>query len=262
MLRMHLSPMQANTFARSHRLSAFLDWLYPPRCRSCRDGILARDEECICTACRSRIRVVGHPRCVMCGRPFPDAAGEDHECAACLTREPHFSKARAWALYPRGESPDDPVRAIVHRFKYGRKISLGKPLGRILAGACHGDFRRDNLDCIVPVPLHPKRLRWRGFNQAVVLGKELSRAWRLPIDPFILVRTRPTVPQTELNEAERRTNVRGAFAVEDGTPVKNKALLLLDDVYTSGATVNECSRVLRRAGAKSVHVLTLARTES
>jgi ComF family protein len=254
--------MQTSTLAKSRRLGAFLDWLYPPRCRSCRDGVLGRDEECVCAACRSRIRLVAHPLCAICGRPFPDAAGEDHECAACLTREPHFSKARAWAFYPRGESPDDPVRVMVQKFKYGRKISLGKPLGRIMAAACYEEFRNDNLDCIIPVPLHPKRLRWRGFNQAVVLGKELSRAWRVPIDPFVLVRTRPTVPQTELHEEERRKNVRGAFAVNDGAPLKHKTLLLLDDVYTSGATVNECSRVLRRAGAKAVHVLTLARTES
>jgi ComF family protein len=151
---------------------------------------------------------------------------------------------------------------MVQKFKYGRKISLGKPLGRIMAAACYEEFRNDNLDCIVPVPLHPKRLRWRGFNQAVVLGKELSRAWHVPIDPFVLVRTRPTVPQTELREEERRKNVRGAFAVDDGASLENRTLLLLDDVYTSGATVNECARALRRAGAKAVHVLTLARTES
>ncbi len=111
----------------------------------------------------------------------------------------------------------------------------------------------------MPVPLHPTRLRWRGFNQSVLLARQVSRAYATPMDPFVLVRRRETPPQTQLTEEERRKNMRGAFAVKPDKPIKNKAVLLVDDVYTSGATVNECSRALRRAGAKNVYVLTLAR---
>lgn len=242
------------------RLSRILDGLYPPRCRACKERIFGPDEQCFCTPCREKIRLVSHPLCTKCGRPFLDASGDDHLCGACLARSPHFLKARAWACYPgEGDGPH-PVREVVQRFKYGRKISLGGPLGRLMATGCGGFFAGCPLDLIVPVPLHPKRLRWRGFNQAVILAREVGRLWQLPVDPFVLSRSRETPPQTRLPEEGRRKNVRRAFGVNPGRPVEGKALLLIDDIYTSGATVNECSRTLLRAGAKGVYVLTLART--
>jgi ComF family protein len=121
-------------------------------------------------------------------------------------------------------------------------------------------FQGTVFDLTIPVPLHPKRLRWRGFNQAVILAREVGRLWEIPVDPFLLLRSRETPPQTELREDERRKNVRGAFTVNPRKSVQGKKLLLVDDVYTSGATVNECSRTLLRAGAKQVQVLTLTRT--
>jgi len=116
------------------------------------------------------------------------------------------------------------------------------------------------MELIIPVPLHPKRLRWRGFNQSLLLARQVSHLYQLPIDPFVLYRNRETPPQTQLTEEERRKNVRGAFAIASSEALKEKNVLLVDDVYTSGATVNECSRVLVRGGAREVHVLTLART--
>lgn len=244
------------------QLGYLLDWLYPPRCRFCKDTIIGQDEDCFCVACREKIRLVSHPLCGRCGRPFLDASGEDHLCGACLMRTPHFLQARAWACYPREETEEHPLREVVQRFKYGRKVSLGKPLGRLMAKGCYGFFQGCPLDVIIPVPLHPKRLRWRGFNQAVILAREVSRLWQVPMDPFFLFRSRETPPQTQLREEERRKNVRSAFSLNPEKSVEGKRLLLVDDVYTSGATVNECSRTLVRAGAKEVYVLTLARTVS
>jgi ComF family protein len=175
-----------------------------------------------------------------------------------LTDEPNFMLARSWACYPREEA-DHPLRGVVQQFKYGRKVSLGKPLGRLMARGCREYFNGCSLDLIVPVPLHPKRLRWRGFNQAVILAREVGRSWGLPMDPFVLARSKETPPQTQLSEEERHKNVRRAFHMSADTGVKAKSLLLVDDVYTSGATVNECSRTLMRAGAREVYVLTLAR---
>jgi ComF family protein len=109
------------------------------------------------------------------------------------------------------------------------------------------------------VPLHPKRLRWRGFNQSVLLARQIGSAYNLPVDCFTLFRKIDTPPQTQLPEEDRRKNMRGAFALAEETSVEGKRLLLVDDVYTSGATVNECSRVLKRGGARQVFVLTLAR---
>jgi ComF family protein len=125
---------------------------------------------------------------------------------------------------------------------------------------CEEFLRQCHVDLIVPVPLHPKRLRWRGFNQSLLLARQVSRLYEVPTDPFVLNRARETAPQTELAEDERRRNVRGAFAICAEKSLKGKNVLLVDDVYTSGATVNECSRVLIRGGVREVYVLTLART--
>lgn len=241
-------------------LKVLLDWLYPPRCRFCRERIFGRDEECFCLDCSEKIRLVSHPLCNRCGRPFFDAAGDDHLCGPCLTRGPYFFRARAWACYPSEEIESHPLREVVRRFKYGRKVSLGRPLGRLMARGSAEFFQGTVFDLTIPVPLHPKRLRWRGFNQAVILAREVGRLWEIPVDPFLLLRSRETPPQTELREDERRKNVRGAFAVNPRKSVQGKKLLLVDDVYTSGATVNECSRTLLCAGAKQVQVLTLTRT--
>ena len=175
-----------------------------------------------------------------------------------MLRPPPFVRARSWACYPRDPDLPHPLRNAIHRFKYGRKASYGKVLGNLMAQACEAHF--EDIDVIIPVPLHPERLRWRGFNQAVILGRAVSRTWRVPINPFLLQRTRPTRPQTELARRERQSNVRGAFTINPKRSVKRQQLLLVDDIYTSGATVKECSRVLLRAGARSVQVFTLGRT--
>lgn len=242
------------------RFALLLDWLYPPRCCFCREALVSHDGRSFCQACREKVRLVSHPLCTSCGRPFLGASGDDHLCGLCMVSAPYFLQARAWACYPSGGNEEDPLREVLQRFKYGRKVSLGKPLGRLMAGGCFKSFRDCSFDAIIPVPLHPKRLRWRGFNQAVLLAREVGRSWQVPLDPFILFRSRETPPQTQLAEEERRKNVRGAFSLNPKKSVEGKVLLLVDDVYTSGATVNECSRVLTRGGAKEVHVVTLART--
>lgn len=243
----------------SGRFDWLVDWLYPPRCRACAGRILGHDAEYFCLACWQKIALVGHPLCNICGRPYPDGSGSDHPCGACMLRAPHFSQARAWACYPRDEGFEHPLRRVVQKYKYGRKVALGKPLGRLMADGCEEFLRACSVDVIVPVPLHPKRLRWRGFNQSVLLARQVSSRYGVALDPFVLRRSAATPPQTQLTEEERRRNVRGAFELNSERPVKGKTVLLVDDVYTSGATVNECSRTLRKSGAKEVFVLTLAR---
>ena len=175
---------------------------------------------------------------------------------------PHFIAARAWACYPREEIEEHPLRQVVQKFKYGRKVSLGKPLGRLMARGCQEFLAGCRIDLIIPVPLHRKRLRWRGFNQAVLLARQVARAYAVPLDVLALQRLRETAAQTQLSEEERRRNVRGAFALAPDRSVSGLTVLLVDDVYTSGATANECSRTLLKNGAKQVYVLTLARAVS
>ena len=255
-----MKPVTANALA--DRFDWMLDWLFPPRCRACGVWLHGRDAEYFCSSCRLSIQLLHHPLCTLCGRPFPDASGDDHPCGACLSRAPQFIQARAWACYPREDLTEHPLRRVIQKFKYGRKVSLGKPLGCLLARSSKEFVNASRPQIIVPVPLHPKRLRWRGFNQSVLLARQVSRASRVPMDPFLLQRRRATAPQTQLAEGERRRNMRGAFALGPDKSVRGKIVLLLDDVYTSGATVDECSRVLNRGGAKAVYVLTLARAVS
>jgi len=249
----------AATLEFADRFDWLVDWLYPPRCRACAGRIHGRDDEYFCPKCLAQIQLVSHPLCNLCGRPFADASGDDHTCGACLQRSPHFAAARAWACYPREDSAEHPLRRVVQKYKYGRKVGLGKPLGRLMARGCQQFLYEIDADVVVPVPLHPKRLRWRGFNQSVLLAREIGRLYRVAMDPFLLVRERETGPQTQLPEEERRRNVRGAFGLNPQKSIEDQTVLLVDDVYTSGATVNECSRTLKRAGAKQVYVLTLAR---
>ena len=244
----------------SGRFEWLVDWLYPPRCRACAGRIPGSDSEYFCPLCRRDIQRISHPLCTVCGQPFLGAGGEDHLCGACLLRAPQFVAARAWACYPREPLEQHPLRRVVQKFKYGRKVALGKPLGRLMASGCEEFLSSFDADVIVPVPLHPKRLRWRGFNQSVLLARGVSRMYRVPLECRALCRAVETPPQTQLSEEERRRNVRGAFSVRRPEAIRGQRVLLIDDVYTSGATVNECCRALNRAGAKESYVLTLART--
>jgi ComF family protein len=195
--------------------------------------------------------------CPTCGLTFGTAGNEDHTCGVCLLRPPQFRTARACAVYVPSAEQDHPLARILHRYKYDRDVRLAKPLGDLLRRRC--PLPLHTYDVVVPVPLHLSRLRWRGFNQALLLLRPLARAARIPVDPFSLQRVRPTRPQVQLNETDRRANVANAFAVVRPDRVRARRVLVVDDVYTTGATVNDCCRALRRAGARRVDVLVLAR---
>src|SRR5262249_15405043 len=154
---------------------------------------------------------------------------------------------------------DDPTSlpALLRRHKYGLDQAIGRALAEFLGDSL--PFARDDLEMVVPVPLHRARLRWRGFNQAALIGAEVARRLILPLDCAALVRARATRPQTYRPHDERIRNVRRAFAVDRAWRIADKHILLVDDVMTTGATVDECARTLLRAGAKSVDVFTLAR---
>ncbi len=232
---------------------ALLDFFFPPRCPFCGEGGEANNPAGVCAACFSRIRRVTRPRCRRCGVGFTTDLGEDHLCSDCLRGTGHFTKGRALAHY-EGLVPE-----IISRFKYRGDARLAKPLGDLLADYEDPDFSFHDYRLVIPVPLHPRRLRQRGFNQSLLLARRIGRRHSLPLNFTALRRIRATVPQTELSGAERQKNIRGAFAVFNPQAVTEKAVLLIDDVFTTGATVEECAKALIRAGAKQVDVLTLAR---
>ncbi|BCS55147.1 amidophosphoribosyltransferase [Geobacter sp. SVR] len=195
---------------------------------------------------------VCHPCCSICGIPF-HGFGDDHPCSDCLTHAPGFDAARSALLYEGGG------RELIHAFKYHYRTHLRRPLALLAVEQLSEFVALQTPDLIVPVPLHVRRLRSRGFNQAVLLAEPLAREWGLPLKRRLMRRVRWTRPQIELDAGERRANVRGAFAVDNPSQVTGKRILLVDDVFTTGSTVDECARVLKKAGACHVTVITMAR---
>jgi ComF family protein len=236
-------------------LSFVLNILYPPRCLGCKSEVEL--EESFCSLCQRFLHLVQPPFCLCCGIPFETDTGPNHLCRRCQARPPSFRQARAWAVYQTSGSTPQPVSEAIQQFKYQRRLSIGKQLAAIGANVC--SFADQPYDLIIPVPLHRERLRWRGFNQALILAQAIGQKLQVRVNPFLLDRTRPTNPQTQLSEDERRKNVRGAFTVVTPEQLADKAVLLIDDVYTSGATTEECARELLRHGAAAVDVFTLAR---
>jgi ComF family protein len=234
-------------------VTKFLNLLYPAACPAC--GCATGRVE-FCARCRGAITTPTSPLCPTCGDPFRTAGDTNHPCGRCLSRPPRFRRARACAVYHAGETAGA-LAPVLQRYKYNRDISLAHPLGALMAERC--PLPLAEYDVIMPVPLHVARLRWRGFNQAQFLCQAIARPRALPIDALSVERVRATRPQVQLNEADRRRNVAGAFRVSRPDKVRGRRVLLVDDVLTTGATVDECSRSLLRAGAQSVDALVLAR---
>jgi ComF family protein len=230
---------------------AVLDFLFPSLCRIC-EGPLD-GAKWVCSGCFDRIIEILPPYCHICGLPLPHSFMETERpvCKDCKQEIRHFKAARSVAVY------DGVMRECIHLLKYEGKTALSKPLGMRLSNLVERDSIE--VDLLVPVPLHPKKRRERGFNQAELLSSKIASQLGIPINRKDLVKRKPTPSQTELDRRERITNVKGSFAIRKRDPFFNKRVLLVDDVFTTGATVNECSRVLLEAGAKAVYVVTLGR---
>lgn len=234
-------------------LTGIIDLIFPPRCAACDDLLEQHDALPFCPSCLAGIRFIRSPLCPRCGTPFEAAEGEDHLCGDCLTTERPYTVARSVARYQGA------LLTAIHRFKYRGKIGIGTVLGRIMADFAAEIWDMKAFERIVPVPLHRKRLRERGFNQSVILARTLSKRFGMPLDFTSLKRQSPTPPQVGLGREARAVNVQGAFTVSHPERIAGRKILLVDDVYTTGSTLEECARVLSRAGAKTVGVLTLAR---
>jgi ComF family protein len=236
-------------------LDPLLDLVFPALCPVCAVRSDDADHRPFCRPCWTDLPVGAAPGCVVCGEPFPGLA-DRLPCDACRRAPPPFAYARAVAAYRDG------MRASIHALKFDGRTVVAAPLGRLLAEA--GPARlpvpvAEWADALVPVPLHPSRRAERGFNQAELLAAPCARRWRVPVLARALVRARATAPQTDLDADARRANVRGAFAVARPGEVRDRRLLLVDDVLTTGATVAAAARALRAAGAAAVGVLALAR---
>jgi len=233
--------------------SAFrvLDFFLPRLCLFCGGVVAEEAAAAVCPDCAGKIEWVESPVCSCCGLIFPSREGEDRLCGPCQTEPPPFARARAAAVY------EGPVADAVKRFKFARQMAYLPVMQHWLRQARCRELA-EAADLLLPVPLHRRRLQHRGFNQALLLARAFPEA---VVGRETLARVRHTAPQVGLNPKERRDNVHRAFAVPRPEAVKGKNVLLVDDLYTTGATVRECARVLRRAGAKRVEVLTVARVK-
>jgi ComF family protein len=234
---------------------ALLDLLLPPRCLKCGATVAAAGT--LCAPCWRGITFLGAPCCACCGLPFEfaldgEAPGGETLCGACMRARPSFDRARAAMRY------DEESRRLVLAFKHGDRLHLAPALGTWMRRA--GAELLADADALVPVPLHWTRLFARRFNQSAVLAHAVHAAGGPPVGADWLVRRRATPSQGKRNAVARERNVRAAFAVKRGREVRGRRIVLIDDVFTTGATVAECARVLRRAGAARVDVLTAART--
>ena len=241
-------------------LNQFIDLIYPPMCPVCgdflRDNGVNSDRPGfpVCLSCLDEFSDVGHPCCTVCSRPFVSWVEGDHPCGACLRKWPFYSKVIVPYLY------EGTLMSAIHQFKYGGKSYLAKSLGPFLAS--FAGERLNGIDglLVMPVPLHPKRLRERGFNQSLLLARHVASQLGVELDFLSLRRIRYTQPQTGLKKDERRKNVRKAFGLIDPKVVKKRTVILVDDVTTTGNTLNECARILKRAGAENIYCAVLART--
>ena len=234
-------------------LKAFLDILFPPRCHFCKSFIPGAGELHLCGHCLDACGIIRSPLCKKCGVPFYSDVGEDHLCGHCIDRPPPFTSARAAALF------EGPVRELIHRLKYNRRVQHRRPLAQLAVRHLAPFVEDSKANLVIPVPLHVKRLRQRGFNQAVLLGEIVAREWGLPLMRRNMRRIRWTEPQINLSLAERAANVKGAFSVSNPLLIRDKRIILVDDVYTTGSTASECARVLTNAGSSAVFVVTIAR---
>ncbi len=230
---------------------AAIDILLPPRCLA--TGEIVDAPGMVSPTVWPQLQFIETPFCQTCGMPFSFDIANDALCAACMDREPLFDRSRSAVVY------NEASRKMILAFKYGDRLHAVKTFAPWMMRA--GQTLIDGADFIIPVPLHNRRLRERRFNQSALLGQEIAARCDKSYIPDLLQRTRHTIPQQGLNYKERGKNVHGAFAVNKAhlPTLKDKTVLLIDDVFTSGATLNECAKVMKKAGAAAVNILTVAR---
>jgi len=228
-----------------------LDILFPrkPYCTIC-GGKLTYASEILCQSCRNKIKPLCEPLCSKCGKPM-QSPKRSTLCQDCKEDFHSFVQARSYGYY------EGIMKELIYQFKYHGKRELAEVLGSLMYGLLN-QLSWPSFDYIVPLPLHPKRLRERGYNQAYLLAEVVANLSGIPIYSG-LIRVKPTEHQTLLDKALRKQNLIGAFKVVDSDKVSDKTLLLIDDVYTTGATTGECAKCLIEAGAHAVYVLTCAR---
>ena len=226
--------------------------LYPPACAICRIPLLI-EENHVCNDCNDCIEAVHPPACVRCTQPLPPYGQNSSLCQSCKSTRPHYTQGFTLVLY------QESTRTIFHQIKYGKKPWLLNIFSERLKGFA-SRLDMNHYDLFVPVPLDPKRERDRGFNQSKLIAQILKRYTKSPICvESVLMKKKKTNPQSRLRRLERLDNLNNAFAVRNRKRLDGKRVLVVDDVFTTGSTVNECAKELKKAGAERVDFLAIGR---
>lgn len=225
--------------------SGLLDLVYPPHCLICRE----EGASYLCAKCIEKIDLIKPPFCRKCGGPT-----ESFNCAECRDREYHFECARSAGIY------DDVLREAIHALKYNNHIAIAEPLAEIMAESFRDTGLAGKADIVIPIPIHVSRTIRRGFNQSEELARGFTKRVHLPMDPSVLHKARKTKRQMELPFDLRVSNIQGSFKVTHAERIRGKRVLLIDDVFTTGSTLDEAAKVLLAAGASTVYAYTLSKS--
>lgn len=237
--------LSATKSAAKDIFSGILDLIYPPHCVVCRTA----GEGYLCGKCREKITLIEGPVCRKCGAPC-----EAYVCEECRDREYAFECARSAGIF------EDVLRDAIHALKYSNHVVLADPLAEIMAEVFPSTGLVGMVDVVVPIPIHRSRMIDRGFNQSEELAVRLGKRIGLPVESAVLLKMKKTKHQVELPFDLRATNIGGSFAVDRAQSIRRKKVLLIDDVYTTGSTLNEAARVLLDSGASAVRAYTLAKS--
>jgi len=232
-----------------------LSFVFPDVCQLCAAKRATKREGYVCEDCRAQVRCIDAPFCERCGLPFEGEITGTFECTNCREMELHFASARS-AVTAQG-----PVLDAIHRYKYKSQMWFEEFLTELFVPGASDWFREHPVDALLPVPLYPVKQRERGFNQAERLARRLGAAVQVPVRNDILKRVLPTPTQTRLSRSQRAENMRHAFALRREERFKGATFVLIDDVFTTGATTSACAKLLLKAGCERVTVWTVARAE-
>jgi len=240
-------------------LDALASVLFAAPCRVCGEALENASRIPICADCLGNFERIAEPLCQCCGRPFVSPLAAEAAtplCRLCRVGFFGFEQARSFAVY------DDALSEAIVLLKYEGVRPLGDWFAARLAEAMARGGSAWRVDAVAPVPLHPERMRERGYNQAELIARPLAKRLGLPLEAHLLARTRPRPPRLLLSRRERWESVRGAYATRPGRKVDNLRILLVDDVMTTGATLDACARALKKAGAAAVFGVTVGRVRS
>ena len=230
-------------------MTFFRELLYPPRCPGCDEIIPQREWKVgYCSKCNREIIRIGDSSCIKCGKPINK--GQEEYCADCRKKHHHFLQHKGVYLY------GGPMKPAMYRLKYSNR----RDYARVFAGDAYDKYaswlQKTGIEYLVPIPMYGRKERQRGYNQAGVIAEELGKLTGRPVKTDLVVRTRNSVPQKGLNDIERKNNLKNAFKIRK-SGVKLKKILLIDDIYTTGSTMDEVSKVLRQAGVEQVYGLSI-----